>query len=80
MRLERWLERAAHKLEGHHILIQVNPAVAPYLSLEWLDLFSKVSHDRRIGIELKEDYHIKLDEFKVYLLETSSEITKDFET
>jgi ribonuclease G len=80
MRLERWLERAAAKLEGHHILIQVNPAVASYLSMEWLDLFTKVSHDRRIGIEIKEDFNVRLDEFKVYLLETSSEITKDFET
>jgi ribonuclease G len=80
MRLERWLERAAEKLEGQHILIQVNPALASYLSLEWLDLFSKISHDRRIGIELKEDHNVRIDDFKVYLLETSSEITRDFGT
>ncbi|MFQ5885378.1 MAG: hypothetical protein ACE5IO_09810, partial [Thermoplasmata archaeon] len=76
--LERWLKRAADKLEGQHIQIRVNPAVAEYLSLQWLDLFSKVSHDKRMGIELKEDLKINVDEFKVFLLETSREITNDF--
>lgn len=78
MRLERWLKRAADKLEGQHIQIRVNPAVAEHLSMKWLDLFSRVSHDKRMGIELKEDLSIKVDDYKVFLLETSREITKDF--
>jgi ribonuclease G len=77
MRLERWLKRGADRLEGRHIQIRVNPAVAEHLSVEWLDIFMKVCHDKRIGIEVKEDLSVKLDDFKVFLLETSREITKD---
>jgi ribonuclease G len=78
MNLERWLKRAEGSLKGKEIQIRTHPEMADYLSKEILDFLSKMSRKSKIGIDLKGDPYVRMDEFHVFSLESNQEITKKF--
>ena len=80
MKLERWLKRGEDFLTGKEIQIRTHPEMAEYLSRELLDFLSEISRKGKIGIDLKGDPYVKMDEFHVFSLETNQEITEKFNT
>ena len=78
MQLERWLKRAEGALKGKEIQIRTHPEMADYLSQELLEFLSKISRKNKLGIDLKGDPYVRMDEFHVFSLETNQEITSKY--
>jgi ribonuclease G len=75
-KLERFLERASLGRKHRNLVVSVHPSFADYLLdgegnwLEYLD------HADSLNLEINQDSRLKVDEFKVYSLDTHEEVTE----
>ncbi len=76
-RVEKWLERNASRLAGKQVQIRAYPTVADHLSVEEVDFLSKISRQHRVGIEVRGDHALSVDEIRIFRLDTNEEIGRD---
>ncbi len=76
-RVQKWLERNGPKLAGKQIQIRAFPTVADHLSLEEVDFLSKISRQHRVGIQVRGDPTLSVDEIRIFRLDTNQEIGRD---
>ena len=75
-RLERFIERASMKKKHKNLVLSVHPDLAAYLHEndgKRIDHIASISH---LNIEFREDYHLRIDEFRVYSIDMHEEITE----
>ncbi len=78
IRLERLLERVSVKKAHKNLVISVHPELATYFMEEEGRRFEYLTEKARLNIELHEDHRLRVDEFRVYSLDSHEEITKQF--
>jgi len=74
-RLERFLERASISKKHRNLVVTVHPDLAAYLMDDegsWLDY---LDHSDKLNLEIYQDNRLRVDEFKVYSLDTHTEVT-----
>jgi ribonuclease G len=77
-RLERFLERASLGKKHRNLVVSVHPDLADYLLDEeghWLEY---LDHADSLKLEIYQDPRLKVDEFRVYSLDTHEEVTEFF--
>ena len=75
-RMERFLDRAAMKKKHRNLVVTVHPELATHLHQEGGHRLDHIASLPDISVELREDGRLRVDEFRVYSLDTHEEITE----
>lgn len=74
-RLERLLERASLQKDHRNLVVSIHPDLAEYLLRDDGKRMEHIMEKARMDVEFHEDRRMKVDEFRVFSLDTHEEIT-----
>jgi ribonuclease G len=74
-RLERLLERASLQKDHHNLVVSIHPDLAEYLLRDDGKRMEHFMEKARLAVEFHEDRRMRVDEFKVFSLDSHEEIT-----
>jgi ribonuclease G len=77
-RLERFLERASLSKKHRNLVVSVHPDFADYLMNEEGNWLEYLDHADNLNLEINSDNRLKVDEFRVFSLDTHEEVTELF--
>ncbi|MCC6871001.1 MAG: hypothetical protein IT351_01320, partial [Candidatus Fermentibacter sp.] len=78
IRLERLLGRVSVKKVHRNLVVSVHPDLAGYFMEEEGRRFEYLTSKVRLNIALHEDQRLRVDEFRVYSLDSHEEITPEY--
>lgn len=78
IRLERLLGRVSVKKVHRNLVVSVHPELAGYFMEEDARRFEYLTSKVRLNIAFHEDQRLRVDEFRVYSLDSHEEITQEY--
>ncbi|KPJ53771.1 hypothetical protein AMJ39_03455 [candidate division TA06 bacterium DG_24] len=79
LKIERWLRHAGPELVKKRIQLRTHPTLADYLSIERVETLSEIARLHQIGVVVKGDPSYSIEDFRVFLLDVSKDITEEYE-